>query len=93
MAEDKKRSNRLWLWLSLGIILVIVFFVTRSLLREHLAVRVAEVGHEELRNTISTNGRVEPISNYALTDFHHGEISQCDAGRQGPDWPGAARPR
>ncbi|HTH41628.1 MAG TPA: efflux RND transporter periplasmic adaptor subunit [Terracidiphilus sp.] len=66
MAEDKKRSNRLWLWLSLGIILVIVFFVTRSLLREHLAVRVAEVGHEELRNTISTNGRVEPISNYAF---------------------------
>jgi len=69
MAEDKNRSNRLrlWLWRSLGLILVIVFFVTRYLLREQLTVRVAEVGHEELRMTISTNGHVEPNAEY---DFY-----------------------
>ena len=68
MAEDKNRSNRLrlWLWRSLGVILIIVFFVTRYLLRDQLAVRVAEVGHEELRNTISTNGRVEPNIEYSF---------------------------
>jgi len=68
MAENKNRSNRLrlWLWRSLGLILIIVFFVTRYLLRDQLAVRVAQVGHEELRNTISTNGRTEPITEYAF---------------------------
>lgn len=69
MAEDKNRSNRLrlWLWRGLFLILIIVFFVTRYLLRDQLAVRVSEVGHEELRNTISTNGQVEPITEY---DFY-----------------------
>jgi HlyD family secretion protein len=68
MAEDKNRSTRLrlWLWRSLGLILVLVFFVTRYLLREQLTVRVAQVGHEELRNTISTNGRVEPQNDYSF---------------------------
>jgi HlyD family secretion protein len=68
MAEDKNRSNRrrTWLWGGLGLILVLVFFVTRYLLREQLTVRVAQVGHEELRNTISTNGRVEPNNEYSF---------------------------
>jgi HlyD family secretion protein len=62
MAEDKNRRNRPrpWIWLGLAVILVLVFFIARSLLREQLSVRVVTVGHEELRNTISTNGRVEP---------------------------------
>lgn len=66
MAEDRKQSARirLWLWRSLGIVLILVFFVTRYLLRDQLSVREAQVGHEELRNTISTNGRVEPNLNY-----------------------------
>ena len=66
MAEDKNRSNRLrpWLWWGLLVVLILVFFLTRLLLRDQLAVRVAAVGHEELRNTISTNGRTEPISPY-----------------------------
>ena len=65
MAEEKKQSYRLrlWLWRSLGIILIIVFFATRYMLRERLEVRVAPVGHEVLKNTISTNGRVEPETN------------------------------
>jgi HlyD family secretion protein len=65
MAQDKNRSTgrRTWVWGVLGVVLIIVFFVTRYLLREQLTVRVAQVGHEELRNTISTNGRVEPLPN------------------------------
>lgn len=66
MAEDRKQSTRvrLWLWRSLGIVLILVFFVTRYLLRDQVAVREAPVGHEELRYTISTNGRVEPVTDY-----------------------------
>ena len=68
MAEDKNRSTRfrLWMWRGLGLLLIIVFFATRYLLREQLTVRVAQVGHEELRNTISTNGRVEPNAEYSF---------------------------
>ncbi len=68
MAEDKNRTSRsrLWLWVSLGLILIVVFLTTRYLLRDQLAVRVSAVGHEELRNTISTNGRVEPSTDYSF---------------------------
>jgi HlyD family secretion protein len=52
------------LWWGLLVVLILVFFVTRLVLRDQLAVRVAEVGHEELRNTISTNGQTEPITPY-----------------------------
>ncbi len=44
--------------------LVLVFFATRYLLRGRLEVRAAAVDHEVLRNTISTNGKVEPVVNY-----------------------------
>ena len=44
--------------------MVIVFFTARYLLRDQLPVRVARVGHEMLQNTVSTNGRVEPVVNY-----------------------------
>jgi HlyD family secretion protein len=66
MAEDRKQSNRLrpWLWRSLIIVLILVFFLTRYLLRDQLTVRVAQVGHEVLQTTISTNGIVEPVTDY-----------------------------
>ncbi|MGA2673901.1 MAG: efflux RND transporter periplasmic adaptor subunit [Terracidiphilus sp.] len=44
-----------------------MFFTTRFLLRDRLPVREAQVGHQELLNTVSTNGRVEPEVNY---EFH-----------------------
>ncbi len=68
MAEDRNRSNRSrrWLWISLAVVLVVVFFVTRYLLRDQLTVKVAEVGHEELRNTLSTNGKVEPETDFSF---------------------------
>ncbi|MGH9561980.1 MAG: HlyD family secretion protein, partial [Terracidiphilus sp.] len=34
------------------------------MLRDKLPVRVAVVEHESLQNTVSTNGRVEPVTNY-----------------------------
>jgi HlyD family secretion protein len=66
MAEDRKQSDRvrLWLWRSLGLILILVFFLTRYLLRDQLTVRESRVDREVLLNTISTNGKVEPEVNY-----------------------------
>ncbi|MGC1463304.1 MAG: efflux RND transporter periplasmic adaptor subunit [Terracidiphilus sp.] len=45
-------------------ILILVFFLTRYLLRDQLTVRESRVDREVLLNTISTNGKVEPEVNY-----------------------------
>src|SRR5208337_1630579 len=66
MAEDRKQSDRrpLWHWWGAGILIVIVFFTVRYLMRDRLPVREARAIHQELVNRVSTNGRVEPENNY-----------------------------
>lgn len=66
MAEERKNSDRLrlWLWRSLALVLILVFFLARYLLRDQLTVRVSRVDREVLQSTISTNGKVEPEVNY-----------------------------
>ena len=64
MIQERKQTVRLWFWRSSAILVVIVFFTARYLLRDQLPVRVARVGHEMLQNTVSTNGLVEPVVNY-----------------------------
>jgi HlyD family secretion protein len=66
MAEEQKRSGRVWLWIGAGAVLIAVFFSTRAMMREKLPVRVARVGHQTLVNTVSTNGLVEPVQNYEI---------------------------
>lgn len=55
------------MWLGAAVVVVIVFFTARFLMRDRLPVREVRVGHEELLNTVSTNGRVEPEVNF---EFH-----------------------
>lgn len=50
--------------MGLAVVLIAVFFTARSLLRDRLPVRAVQVKAEELVNTVSTNGRVEPDQNY-----------------------------
>jgi HlyD family secretion protein len=66
MAEERKQSDklRLWLWIGLGVLIVILFFATRYLMRDELPVREVQASHQVLQNTVSTNGRVEPEVNY-----------------------------
>jgi HlyD family secretion protein len=66
MAEERKQSGRLWLWVGAAVVVVIVFFVTRSLTRDRLLVREARVSRQQLVNNISTNGRVEPVVPYEI---------------------------
>src|SRR5580704_7434867 len=67
MAEERKQAGRLWLWLGAAVIVVIVYFVARSFMRERLPVREARVSRQELVNNISTNGRVEPMVNFPIS--------------------------
>lgn len=66
MTQERKQLNRRWLWLGAMIVLIAVFFTVRSMTRERLPVHAAEVEHEPLVSTISTNGRVEPEQNFEV---------------------------
>ncbi len=64
MAEAIAQMGRKWLWIGAAVILIAVFLTARFFLRDRLPVRVARVEHQSLSNTVSTNGKVEPITNY-----------------------------
>jgi HlyD family secretion protein len=66
MAEEKRQSDRirLWVWRGAGVFIVIVFFVARFLMRDRLLIREVQVHHQELVSTVPTNGHVEPDVNY-----------------------------
>ncbi|MGC1424923.1 MAG: efflux RND transporter periplasmic adaptor subunit [Terracidiphilus sp.] len=53
--------DRKWLWFGVVLVLILVYFVARSLTRDRLPVRAAEVSKEPLATTTSTNGKVEPV--------------------------------
>jgi HlyD family secretion protein len=67
MAQERKQLDRRWLWLGLTVVLIVVFFSARSLMRERLPVRAVQASRQLLLKTVSTNGRVEPEKNY---EFH-----------------------
>jgi HlyD family secretion protein len=64
MAEPKKQASRIGLWIGAAVVLILVFFGARSLLRERLRIREVRVSQQELVNTVPTNGRVEPEVNF-----------------------------
>jgi len=64
MAKQINQSARLWFWRGAAVVVVVVFFIARYLMRDELPVRAVEVQHELLVNTVSTNGRVEPEANF-----------------------------
>ena len=66
MVTERKQLDRRWLWIGAVVILILVYFGARSLTRDRLPVRAAQVSQEPLASTISTNGIVEPV--------HHIEI-------------------
>ena len=70
MVTERKQLDRKWLWFGAVVVLILVYFGVRSLTRDRLPVRVAEVSQEPLASTIHTNGLVEPIHNIEI----HGPI-------------------
>lgn len=66
MTQERKHLDQRWLWLGAVLLLIVVFFTVRSLTRERLAVRAAVAARLPLVSTISTNGRVEPETNYEV---------------------------
>jgi HlyD family secretion protein len=61
MVTERKQLDRKWLWVGAVVVLILVYFGVRSLTRDRLPVRAAEVSQEPLASTIRTNGMVEPV--------------------------------
>ena len=64
MAQTGTSKSRAWLWIVLAVIAVaLAIFVT---MRSHSAVpvRAARVAHQDLTDSISTNGKVEPVQDF-----------------------------
>jgi HlyD family secretion protein len=66
MVTERTQLNRKWLWLGAVVVLIVVYFAARSLTRDRLPVRAAEVSQEPLASTTSTNGKVEPVHNIEI---------------------------
>jgi HlyD family secretion protein len=66
MAQERKQLDRRWLWAGALVLLVVVFMSVRSLTRERLQVRAMQVAHQPLASTVTTNGRVEPVTPYEV---------------------------
>jgi HlyD family secretion protein len=78
MVEQRRQLSRLWLWLGAAVVVVAVFFLARSLLRERLQVRVAQAQREALVSTVSTDGKVEPEVNYQFYSPIATTVKQVD---------------
>jgi HlyD family secretion protein len=66
MTLERKRLVRLWFWRGLAVLLIVVFFVVRSMSRDRLEIHAYPAERMPLVSTISTNGRVEPEVNYEI---------------------------
>jgi len=60
MATLQKRGSSRWIWLSVGIGLIVVFYFVRMATRSKVPIRAATVQRSALRSTVNTNGQVEP---------------------------------
>lgn len=60
----KSKLDARWLWVPAILLLIGVFIFVRRVTRPQLPVRVARVARHDLTKPDSTNGRVEPQSNY-----------------------------
>ncbi|HKF47087.1 MAG TPA: efflux RND transporter periplasmic adaptor subunit [Terracidiphilus sp.] len=64
MAKGSRQLDWRWIWLGAAVAIVVVFFWVRALTRGKLQVRVVEVTRQAIEHTESTNGHVEPETNY-----------------------------
>ncbi len=78
MASNPKsnRSISYVIWGSALVIVILAAYAIRSMTREDLAVRTAQVGYQDLIKSSSTNGKVEPIDDYQVHAQAAGQVQQ-----------------
>ena len=61
---QKKRTNRLYVWLASALVVCAVFYIARRVTRTTLEVRAYTVSRGSIKSTLSTNGKMQPSSNF-----------------------------
>ena len=64
MTIATRSNNNRWLWIVVALLAAGIFYSVRMVTRTRLPIRVAQVERGEVVSTVSTNGIVEPISNF-----------------------------
>ena len=88
MAEASTQKSRLWLWIGAGILLVVIFFVVRSMAKDRMPVHATAATRNRISKTVPTNGLVEPVRNYPFnapiaTSVRAIDVQQGDKVKQG----------
>lgn len=73
--ETSRRNPALTISIIVAALLLIIFGV-KSFTRETVEVRVAEVTHQDLNSSVSTNGKVEPIDEFQAHAFTPGVVKK-----------------
>ena len=64
MANERPKSTRFFIWTAAVIVVALVFYVAHIATRTVLQVHAFTVERGSIKSTVSTNGRVQPVSNY-----------------------------
>lgn len=73
---ETRRLNPILLWGIFLAVILLVFFIVKMFTREVVEVRVAPVSRQNLIASISTNGKVEPVSEFQAHAAAPGVVSK-----------------
>jgi len=77
MAEQTSRQSRGWIvGIAALVVLILLFFILRNLFRGTVEVNVAQVQYQDIRSTVSTNGKVVPVDDYQAHSPAPGVVSK-----------------
>ena len=74
MAEERKQISRVWLWFGACVVLVIVFFVARTLTRDRIPIHAAKAIRVELVNTTVQGGTLNDTAKGTLETVGSAEL-------------------
>jgi HlyD family secretion protein len=80
MASSPKstRSSHYAIWGSAIILIVLAIYAVRTLTRERVSVKVANVTYQNLVKSFSTNGKVEPLDDFEAHAQAAGQVQHVD---------------
>jgi HlyD family secretion protein len=61
---EQRRASSIWIWTGIVAAIAAIGFAIHAFTRETTVVRVAAVTHQNLVSSVSTNGKVEPVTEY-----------------------------